>query len=52
MLIRGADGKLYKIGANGAELMIEPSVSAKPARMAAARAMDSRASADYHSARA
>lgn len=52
MLMRGADGKLYKVGVNGAELMIEQSVLAKPARMAATRAMDRRASADYHSARA
>ncbi len=52
MFIRGADGRLYRVGPNGAEVVANAALTAAPARVAAPRlAMDVGASAELHSAR-
>jgi hypothetical protein len=52
MLIRSADGRLYRVGPTGAVLVSENSVSSPQIRVAAPRlAMDVGASAEIHSAR-
>lgn len=52
MLMRGADGRLYRIGPNGAEPVASAAVAASAVRVAAPRAaIDVGASADLHVAR-
>jgi hypothetical protein len=52
MLIRGADGRLYRVGPNGAEVVTASAAMTTQVRVAAPRlAMDVGASAELHSAR-
>lgn len=52
MLMRGADGRLYRVGPNGAEIVSTVVNAAPQTRVAAPRlAMDVGASAELHSAR-
>lgn len=52
MLIRGADGRLYRVGPNGAEIVAGATAMTAQVRVAAPRlAMDVGASAELHSAR-
>jgi hypothetical protein len=52
MLIRSADGRLYRVGPVGAVVVVESAVVMPQIRVAAPRlAMDVGASAEIHSAR-